>query len=155
MKKWICGLLTGALFLSVCMGCTQPEPKKEPSFPAELTVQKLLDSGAFSETLEELDPMLLFPLRGSAEDYNGSVLYYSTGATAETVAVITSADEELLAAAEETLRLWLDYQIESEKSYRPAEAQKLERAILEKRGFSILLVVAADWDKAAAAIPAE
>lgn len=153
MKKWICALLTGTLILSVCVGCAQRE--KEPSFPATVTVQALLDSGAFSEQLEELDPLLLFPLSGSAEDYEGSVLYYSTGATAETVAVISSTEEEVLAAAEETLRMWLDYQIESERDYRPAEAQKLEHAILEKRGFTILLVVAADWEKAAVAIPAE
>jgi hypothetical protein len=30
---------------------------------------------------------------------------------------------------------------------------KLEHAILETRGSTVLLVVAADWDKAAAAIP--
>lgn len=155
MKKTICGALICALLLTLCAGCGQEEPEKEPSFPASLTVQTLLDSGAFSEELVELDPLMLFPLSGDAEDYDGSVLYYSTGATAETVAVISVLDDELLNAAEESLRSWLDYQIEAERDYRPAEAQKLEHAILEKRGFTILLVVAADWEKAQAAIPAE
>lgn len=153
MKKWIFGMLVSALLLTACVGCAQQEPEKEPSFPATLTVQTLLDSGAFSEQLEELDPLMLFPLSGEAEDYDGSVLYYSTGATAETVAVITTPDDELLDAAEESLRNWLDYQIEAERDYRPAEAQKLEHAILEKRGFTILLAVAADWEKAAEVIP--
>lgn len=154
MKKIICGALASFLLLSVCAGCGQ-EAEKEPSFPAELTVQTLLDSGAFSETLEELDPTLLFPLSGDAEDYAGSVLYYSTGATSETAAVISVADPEMLEETEATLSAWVDGQITAERDYRPAEAEKLEHAILETRGFTVLLVVAADWEKAQAAIPAE
>lgn len=155
MKRFICGALTCALLLAVCVGCAQSEPEKEPSFQPTQTVQAILDSGAFSEVLEELDPTLLFPLSGNAEDYEGSVLYYSTGATAETVAVLSVADDELLAAAEQTLRNWVDYQIEAERDYRPAEVEKLENAILETRGFTVLLVVAADWEAARAAIPAK
>lgn len=153
MKKLICGVLAGALLLAACAACSKKEP--EPSFAAEATVQALLDSGAFSETLEELDPTLLFPLSGEAEDYEGSVLYYSTGATAETAAVITVRDADQTAAVEDTLRAWVENQIAAERDYRPAEAEKLEHAILETRGFTVLLVVASDWDKAAQAIPAE
>lgn len=153
MKKLICGVLAGALLLAVCSGCGGKEP--EPSFAVEATVQALLDSGAFSETLEELEPTLLFPLSGAAEDYEGSVLYYSTGATSETAAVIAVRDEDQTAAVEETLRAWVEDQIEAERNYRPAETEKLEHAILETRGVTVLLVVAADWDKAAQAIPAE
>ena len=153
MKKLICALLACALLLAVCAGCGKEE--QEASFQPEQTVQALLDSGAFSETLEELDPTLLFPLRGEAEDYEGSLLYYSTGATAETAAVISVRDADQAAAAEEVLRTWVEDQIEAERNYRPAEVEKLENAILETRGNSVLLVVAADWEKAAQAIPAE
>lgn len=155
MKKLLCGALVYILLLTVCAGCGQETLEKEPSFPVALTVQTLLDSGAFSEPLEELDPMLLFPLSGEEADYEGSVLYYSTGATAETAAVISVRDAEHVEGVEAALRNWLEYQIEAERDYRPAEVEKLENAILETRGFTVLLVVAADWDKAAAAIPAE
>ena len=153
MKKLTCAALACALLLAVCAGCGKAEP--EPSFQPEQTVQALLDSGAFSETLEELDPMLLFPLTGEAEDYEGSLLYYSTGATSETAAVIPVRDADQVAAVEDVLRAWVEGQIEAERDYRPAEVEKLEHAILESRGFTVLLVVAADWDKAAQAIPAE
>lgn len=153
MKKFICGLLAAALMLALCAGCGAKEPEKEPTFPAAATVQALLDSGAFSEELEELDPMLLFPLAGDAELYKGSVLYYSTGATAETAAVIAVRDAEQVDETEAVLRAWLDGQIEAERDYRPAEAAKLESAILEARGYSVLLVVAADYEKAQSAIP--
>ena len=152
MKKLIFGALMCALLL---VGCGQTEPQKEPSFPATVTVQALLDSGAFSEELEELDPLLLFPLSSDAAMYKGSLLYYSTGATAETAAVIAVRDVDQVEQTEAALRTWLDGQIEAERDYRPAEAAKLENAILEARGNSVLLVVAADYEKAQAAIPAE
>ena len=153
MKKIICAALASVFLLAVCAACGKAKP--EPSFPATVTIQTLLDSGAFSETLEELDPMLLFPLSGEAEDYEGSLLYYSTGATSETAAVIAVRDADQAAAVEEVLHTWVDGQIEAERNYRPAEVEKLEHAIVETRGFTVLLVVAADWEKAAQAIPAE
>lgn len=152
MKKLIFGVLLCALLLS---GCGQSSTEREPSFQPADTVQALLDSGAFSEELEELEPMLLFPLSGDAEDYAGSVLYYSTGATAETAAVIAVRSANQAAQTEAALRAWLDGQIEAERNYRPAEAAKLEGAILETRGSSVLLVVAADYEKAQSAIPTE
>ena len=153
MKKLICALLVCALLLAVCAGCGKKE--QDSSFQPEQTIQALLDSGAFSETLEELDPTLLFSLPGDAEDYAGSALVYSTGATAETAAVILAPDADRAQQAEAALQTWVDGQIEAERNYRPAEVEKLEHAILETRGNSVLLVVAADWEKAAQAIPAE
>lgn len=155
MKKVICAMLACVVLLA---GCTRPEPDKEPSFPAEVTTQTLLESGAFSETLEELDyeiAAMLFGLSGDAAQYEGSKVYYSTGATAEMAAVISVRDAEQMEATEGALRTWVEYQIEAERDYRPAEAEKLEHAIVEGRGLTVLLVVAADWEKAAAAIPAE
>lgn len=151
MKRIICGVLTGALLLITCAGCNGKEP--EPSFAPEATVQAVLGSGAFSETLEELDPMLLFPLSGEAEDYEGSVLYYSTGATSETAAVICVKEAGQAAAVEETLNAWVESQIEAVRNYQPGEVEKLEHAIIETRGNTVLLAVAADWEKAQAAVP--
>lgn len=153
MKKLICGALVCVLLLAACGGCGGNEP--EPSFPPRQTVQALLDSGAFSETLEELDPTLLFPLKGEAEDYEGSVLYYSTGATSEAAAVILVSDVGQVSAVEETLKAWVESQIEAVRNYQPAEVEKLEHAIVEARGNTVLLAVAADWEKAQAAVPAE
>lgn len=153
MKKLICGVLVSVLLLAVCAGCGKTEPAS--SFAPLATVQALLDSGAFSETLEELDPMLLFPLSGETEDYEGSVLYYSTGATSEAAAVIVARDAGQAAEAEEVLETWVENQIEAVRNYQPAEVEKLEHAIVETRGNTVLLTVAADWEKAQAAVPAE
>lgn len=155
MRKLICGMVCCLLLLS---GCGTGEPEKEASFPAAVTTQALLDSGAFSEQLEELEleiAAMLFWLEGDVTDYEGSKVYYSTGATSEVAAVIALRDAGQAEAVETALSNWVSGQIEAERNYRPAEVEKLEHAIVEVRGSSVLLVVAADWEKAQTAIPKE
>lgn len=152
MKKLTCALLCCLLLLS---GCGTAEPEKEPSFPATVTTQALLDSGAFSEQLEELEleiAVMMFWLDGETADYEGSKVYYSTGATSEVAAVIALRDAGQAETVETALNNWVESQIEAERNYRPAEVEKLEHAIVEARGSSVLLAVAADWEKAEAAI---
>ena len=153
MKKLICAMLCCLFLLG---GCGTAEPEKETAFPATVTTQTLLDSGAFSEQLEELEleiAVMMFWLEGEASDYEGSKVYYSTGATSEVAAVIALRDAGQTESVKAALNAWVESQIEAERNYRPAEVEKLEHAIVEARGNSVLLVVAADWEKAEAAIP--
>ena len=155
MKKLICAVLCCLFLLG---GCGTAQPEKEVSFPVAVTTQTLLDSGAFSEQLEELEldiAVMLFWLEGEAADYEGSKVYCSTGATSEMAAVISVRDAERVEAVKTALDNWVASQIEAETNYRPAEAEKLENAIVEARGSSVLLVVAADWEKAQAVVPAK
>ncbi len=153
MKKMVCTLMTVVLLLAGT--ACEKQPEKEPSFSAEVTTQTLLDSGAFSEPLEELEldiAVMMFWLPGDVTEYQGSKVYYSTGATAEIAAVISVTDESKVPEVEQALKAWVDSQIEAEKDYRPTEVPKLENAIIEARGFTVLLTVAADREKAEAAI---
>lgn len=153
MKKMLCVLLAAAMLL-VGTAC-EKEPEKEPSFPAAVTTQALLDSGAFSEQLEELDldiAVMMFWLSGDVTEYQDSKIYYSTGATSEIAAVISVADESKVPEVEQALKTWVESQIEAEKDYRPTEVPKLENAIIEARGFTVLLVVANDANKAMEAV---
>ena len=155
MKKMVC-VLMAVVLLAVGAACGK-EPEKEPSFPAEITTQALLDSGAFSEPLEELDldiAVMMFWLSGDVTQYEGSKVYYSTGATSEIAAVISVADESKVPEVEQALKAWVESQIEAEQDYRPAEVPKLENAIIETRGFTVLLVVANDTNKAVEAVEA-
>ena len=153
MRKMICALLAVVLLLAGT--ACEKKPEKEPSFPAEITTRALLESGAFSEPLEELDldiAVMMFWLKGDVAEYEGSKIYYSTGATAEIAAVISVRDEGKVPEVEQALKAWVNSQIEAEKDYRPAEVPKLENAIIESRGFTVLLVVAADTEKATEAV---
>lgn len=153
MKKAVC-ILMASLLLVIGTAC-EKAPEKEPSFPAAVTTQALLESGAYSEQLEELDPdiaVMMFLLNGDVSQYEGSKVYCSTGATSEIAAVISVADDSMVPEVEKALKVWVENQIEAERDYRPAEVPKLENAMIESRGFSVLLVVAADWERAGAVI---
>lgn len=153
MKKMVCILMAVVLLLAGT--ACEKEPEKEPSFPADITTQALLDSGAFSEPLEELDldiAVMMFWLNGDVTEYESSKVFYSTGATSEIAAVISVRDESKVPEVEQALKTWVESQIEAEKDYRPAEVPKLENAIIEARGFTVLLAVAADWEKAIEAV---
>lgn len=152
MKRVLCCVFV-CLLLCACGG-KEPAPA---GFEPEAAVQALLDSGAYSETLAALDTgvaVMLFGLTGDAEQYAGSQVCYSTGATSETAAVLQTQDKDQAAAAEEALRIWIEDQIDVCRSYQPAEVEKLEHAVLEVRGNTVLLAVAADWTAAADAVPA-
>ena len=153
MKRILCCALA-CLTLCACGGKDAAPADFEP----EAAVQALLDSGAYSETLEALDgsvAVLLFGLEGDAERYEGSQVYYSTGATTETAAVFQTQDEDQAAAVKEALGIWLEDQIDACRSYQPAEVEKLEHAVLEARGNTVLLAVAADWTAAERTVPTE
>lgn len=148
MKKVICALLA-VVFCVGAAGCGGAE--KAPFQPAQ-TAKAVVNSGAFSGEMIEFDHEVLFQLPGEAADYEGSVVYYNTTGTAEVVAVIQTGDEAGAKEAEKTLQDWVDSAKRMEGNYRPGEADKLEDAILERRGNTVLLVVPADAAKAKQAI---
>ena len=78
----------------------------------------------------------------------GSAVYGSTGATAEEVAVFTLTDETAAQAAKTALETRVADQKTARESYLPAEIVKLDAAIIEQRGSSVLMVVAADAEAA-------
>lgn len=148
MKRLICGVLATVLLL-VGTACGKQSEQEEP-FQVDVTTQTLLDSGAFSEQLEELEldiALMMFWLDGDAAEYAGSKVYYSTGATSEIVAVIQVSDASKASEVEQALKAWVDSQIEAEMDYRPAEVPKLMNATLVTRGNTVLLAVAADRER--------
>jgi len=74
--------------------------------------------------------------------------YRSSGATCEEVVLFTFTDETAAQTAANALKLYITGQIQSNKNYRPAEIPKLEKAFLERRNTTVLLVVASDYEAA-------
>lgn len=150
MKKTLCLLMALVLF-AAATGCGGPEPEvKEPFDPA--VAQSLIDAGVFSAEMMEFDHNLLFQLPEDAAGYQGSAVYFNVYGISEVVAVICAADEESTAAVEQALSDWVETNKIGESNYRPAEAEKLSHAILETRGNTVLLVVAADAEAARSVI---
>lgn len=138
------------LILSMTLpGCSQEEP-----LDTQATATALLESGAFSEQLEPIDSSIALNLYYIDSAMVEEVIVYgSTGATAEEIAVITANDDE---AAQIVLEA-VTQRVESQKavlaSYQPDEMVKLEQAILMQEGNTIILVVANDLDLAEDVLP--
>ena len=138
MKKFLSVfLLTGFLLsLSACQG---ESPKADFALA---DAQTLLDSAAFSEPLEELDLEIACSLYGLDQSkITEAAVYGSTGATAEELAVLVFTDAETASAAKANFEI----RIEAMKDYIPTEVPKLEKAVLEVRGNTLLFVVANDY----------
>ena len=108
--------------------------------------QTLLDSAAFSEPLEELDLEIACSLYGLDQSkITEAAVYGSTGATAEELAVLVFTDAETASAAKANFEIRISDRAEAMKDYIPTEVPKLEKAVLEVRGNTLLFVVANDY----------
>ena len=152
MKKFI----NLTLVLALALVLTASGSKTEAEVWDTGDVQALLDSGAFSEELEELDKDTAFILYRLA-DYgldrlSGAVVFRSAGATCEELAYLVLDSEDSAKAAKGALEDYVQSQIDENVDYRPAEIPKLENAYIDQRGETLLLVVASDIDAAKKAV---
>ena len=144
MKKTLCAVLAFSLFLSLA-ACGGKEVEQEPFSPDDAAT--LLESGAFSEALESIDVEIACALYGiDRTTVTDAAVYGSTGATAEELVIFVLTDEEAAQAALTALSGYLEDWSAAIADYLPREIPKLEKAVLEQRGASVLLVVANDYD---------
>ena len=147
-------VLALVLGLAACGGGANDAP---PLYAAGL-VTKLVEAGAFSEELEELDAdtaFLLYRLADSGlerADMKECTVLRSAGATCEEGAVLVFASADQANTAVDALSSYIDGQITANEDYRPGELPKLEDALISRRGETVLLVVAGDIDAAKQAV---
>ena len=121
-------------------------------------VQAILDSGAFSEELEELDAdtaFLLYKLgeRGlERENLKEATVRRSAGATCEELAVLKFDSEDSASSARDALEDYVQAQIDENTDYRPVEIPKLKSARINQREETVLFVVANDMEAAKDAV---
>ena len=150
MKSLLIRLMPAALLCLALTACGGGGAVGQTPYDPETAAQALLDSGAFSDALDTVDQDTAAALYGiDADTITGSAVYTSLSAGAEEIAVLVLTDEDAAAAA-------LDARVADQKavleSYQPDEVSKLDSAIVEQRGNSVLLAVAADAEKARAAL---
>lgn len=113
----------------------------------------IVDSGAFSDELDELDLDTACAVYGlDRQQVTDGFVRRSAGATCEEAAVLIFDSEDHAKAAAETLSGYVQDQIDQNRDYRPAEVPKLENKWLEQRGSTVLLVVANDLKAAQDAV---
>lgn len=140
-------LLAMGLLLSACGG------KGQAAYDPSKTAEALLDSSAFTQALDTLDGEIACQMYGV--DFDGvteCVAYASLSAGSEGFAVITFQEEKAAEAALEALQAYVDGEKEAQAGYQPQEVPKLDSAILDRRGSSVVLVVAGDAAAAQSAL---
>ena len=153
MKTLLLRLLPAALALCLTLTACGGGGGAQAEFDPDAAAQALLDSGAFDDTLDTVDASVAAALYGVDEgDITDCAVYTSLSAGAEEIAVLVMADADSAAAALEGLEKRVADQRAALESYQPDQVAKLDAAILEQRGSSVLLAVCADADAARAAI---
>lgn len=145
MKKFISCILLIAALVSFA-GCGG----KDTAFDGAALAQELLESSAFSVSLDEL------PSSKTAVFYNvdaakvvSAIMYHGSGISKEQVAIFEASDEAAAKAMVSVLQGLVNEWIEADRNYAPAEVPKLESAVLRQSGKNVILVVANDGDAAA------
>ena len=144
----VCLLALCAALLTGCGGPTEGAKAYDPAAAA----QALLDA----KELEVLDADLAGSYLGLSSEPEEAVVYTSLEGGYEELAVLRMADAEAAAAALEAVQAHVSDRRESEAEtqYKPEDLPKLEKALTEQAGNTVLLVVCADYDAAQKALDA-
>ena len=142
MKRILTGLLAAALCLSLC-ACSQGE--KADFDPAGDAQALLRADGAFSSSLTQIDQATACALYGIDEDTVTGCAVYASPSSAEELAIFTLRSGQAAEDAAAALQRRVEDRTEELEDYMPGETGKLEAAVVETRGCSALLVIAADY----------
>ena len=152
MKKLLKRLVPAALILCLTLSACGGGGSAKSYDPAA-TAKALLESDAFTDTLDTLDKDTAAAMYGiDAATITDCAVYASLSMGAEEIAVLTLTDEAAAKTAKEALDKRVSDQITALESYMPGEVNKLNHAIVEQTGNTALLVVAADADAARSAL---
>ena len=143
MKKFLFVFCAAVLGLSLT-GCGGE--KEAASFDPAADAKALMETeGVFSGTLTEIDQAVACALYGIDESTVTASAVYGSTSTAEELAVFTFSDETAAQTAGELLGYRVEDRKEELENYLPGELPKLDKAVIEVRGSSALLVIAADY----------
>ena len=145
MKKIRFGILSLTLCLSLaaCGGGKEPSP-----FDPAADAQTLLAAdGAFTADLTAVEEATACALYGIDPDtVTGCAVYMgNTGVSLEELAIFTFSDETAAQTAGELLGYRVEDRKDELKTYLPDELPKLDKAVVQVRSNSALLVIAADY----------
>ena len=149
MKQALTALALALLLgLSACSGGKSTAPT---AYDPAATSKALLDSGAFAQELEALDADMAAPYLGLSQEPEEAVVYTSLEGGYEELAVLSFAvqvsDTGIGMSEEVQAHVAAQVETETETQYKPEDLPKLQSARTEQAGNTVLLVVAADYDK--------
>lgn len=142
MRKFLF-VLCGA---TLCMALAACGGKEPAPFDPENDAKALMDtSGVFSGALTEIDEASACALYGIDESTVTASAVYGSTSSAEELAIFTFTDDTAAQTAGEQLGYRVEDRRDELENYLPGELPKLDKAVVEVRKNSALLVIAADY----------
>lgn len=112
-------------------------------------VNRLLKEVTYGGNMDQMnDDMIAILYDVNAEDVSKQIVYCSTDATADEIAVFEATSEDAAKRVEEVVKQRVTDQKASFEGYEPKEVEKLEKAIVKRVGKVVVLSVSNDSDKA-------
>lgn len=143
--KRILLVFTALLLCLSLTACAGGEAPAEPFDPAADGEALLGLEGAFTSSLTAIDVDVACALYGIDRDTVTSAAVYGATDSAEELAVFAFTDESAAEDGAAALRGRVEDRREELADYLPGEIPKLDKAVVETRGSSALLVIAADY----------
>ncbi len=141
MKK----ILSGIVFAVLCLSLTACGEKTAEFSPAKDAAELREAEGAFTTALTQIDQATACALYGIDEATVTASAVYASPSSAEELAIFTLDSDEAAQAAQTALGYRVEDRLEELEDYMPEEMDKLKDAVIEKRGSSVLLVIASDY----------
>jgi len=139
-------IVVGIISTVALMGFTGCKKSGEKEIDLKAVVESLLSEIKYEDQLSEVDYDIIYDM----EDIKvtESAVYVSSGATAEEIATFKCETEEDAKKAQAVLEERVEEQKASFQDYVPKELEKLDKAVIIKRGKSLVLSISNDAAKA-------
>ena len=151
MKRLSLVLLAACMVFGILAGCAQKA--KPAEYNLEALATQIKDSGAFSDILSPITKSIAASLFGFEDaDVSDCVVYCSSGATTEEIALFKCANEEAATKLKANAEKRRDSQKAIYESYAPGEPPKLDDAIITQNGLYVFYIVSVDSSKVQAVL---
>ena len=137
-------LAAALCLLALLSGCSPRDDSTSARLYSTQDVQTLLESGAFSGAMEEVDSdmiALLYGLDEASVEEGVCYMALNTSVSADEVTVLVLTDEDAAQAAQEACQQRLADQLRVCQTYAPAAVPALEGAVVDRVGNTVLLAV--------------
>lgn len=146
MKRSLPTIMVLLCIFTALAGCGNGGSDEAHEYDIDELSAKIVDSGAFSDILSEVNDDIVISYYGfDAADVDSMNVYISTGATTEEVGLFKCTDTDAASRVLEKAQERAKAQKTAYQSYAPAEVPKIDDAVIKADGVYVFYIVANDY----------
>lgn len=133
------------MMMVLLTGCGKEE---KVNIDAQEVANQLLNEVSYDGSMDQMnDDMIALLYDVDPADVSKQIVYCSTDATADEIAVFEATSDEAANRIETVVKQRVEDQKSSFQGYEPKEVEKLEKAVVKRIGNVVILDVSADSGK--------